>query len=160
VSVEILGFTELKGKMLKIIDRTVPAASTAALAGAMVLERIEKLKCPVGHNSQGVNLRSTIHSVIEGSDSALVGPNSEHAMYVEFGTGLFTDYPGASPHRIVPVKAQALAWPQPNPTNFAASIAGMHPQPFVRPAFAEGRDQALKTTEKVYLAEIEKAAKL
>ena len=80
------------------------------------------------------------HAVVE------VGPSAEHGLYVEYGTGVYGTGPGASrqPITIRPRTKKALFWTGAAHPVRQVTIQGMRPRPFLRPAFDEGRGEALQ----------------
>jgi hypothetical protein len=66
----------------------------------------------------------------------VVGSNLSYAIYVERGTGLF----GPHGQRIVPTEKQALAFEIDGHPVVVKSIAGMHAQPYLRPALEAGAE--------------------
>lgn len=86
------------------------------------------------------NLRSSITGqVFVNGDTVLgvIGTNVPYGPYVEFGTGLYSTWPGAPHRRITPQAAKALRWTAGGAVFFARSIAGAHPQPFLTPLLDE-----------------------
>lgn len=77
-------------------------------------------------------LKQSIAIKVEG-DSVIIGPNTDYAAYVEFGT---------KPHEIRPRNAKALAWRGPNGMVYAKVVhhPGTRPHPYVRPAFNDWVD--------------------
>jgi hypothetical protein len=57
----------------------------------------------------------------------------EYALYLEYGTGLFNEYPGAQKKKIEAKDKQALAFEYKGKTIVVKSIKGMTPRPFIRP---------------------------
>lgn len=103
----------------------------SALGRACALvERSAKQKAPKGTGE----LRRSITSKVEGSGSNAVGvvfTPLEYAPYVEFGTGLFAENGGR----------QDVPWNYQDDEGEWHSTSGMHPQPFMRPALNENREQ-------------------
>ena len=60
-----------------------------------------------------------------------------YAIGVEFGTGIYSDFPGASRQPIRPKNAKALRWVDKRTKKviFVKEVKGMKPRPFLRSAF-------------------------
>jgi len=72
-------------------------------------------------------LRNAIRYEVKGDKIIISLPI--YALYLEYGTGLY----GPEHHRIYPKTKKALHWIGKGGGDvFAASTAGMHPQPFIR----------------------------
>jgi len=88
------------------------------------------------------NLSAKIRYDVDGEKITFSMP--EYAMYLEYGTGLYNTYPGATKEKITAKNGKALAWGKTIGTSKSGkpmkqmvrkSIKGMTPQPFIRPAF-------------------------
>lgn len=106
----------------------------AALGKACALvERSAKEKAPKGNGE----LRRSISSRIEGDSDDLVGvvfTPLEYAPYVEFGTGLFAEEEGR----------KDVPWHYQDDKGEWHSTSGQHPQPFLRPALNENREEIIR----------------
>lgn len=107
--------------------------STLGKACALV-ERSAKQKAPKGTGE----LRNSITSRVERDGENMVGvvyTPVEYAPYVEYGTGLFAE--GGNGRKDVPwcYKDEKGEW---------HSTSGMHPQPYMRPALDENREEILR----------------
>lgn len=104
---------------------------TAALGKACALvERSAKQKAPKGTGE----LRRSITSKVEKEGNGAVGivfTPLEYAPYVEFGTGLFAEEGGR----------KDVPWCYQDDEGEWHSTSGMHPQPYMRPALNENREQ-------------------
>ena len=131
MAVELKGLDEVLEALAQITD---PQEMNAALGKACALvERSAKEKAPKGSGE----LRRSITSKIEGSGTELQGiiyTPLEYAPYVEYGTGLFAENGGR----------QDVPWCYKDDEGNWHTTSGMHPQPFMRPAFNENREQILR----------------
>lgn len=99
----------------------------AALGKACALvERAAKEKAPKGSGE----LRRSITSKIEGNTGIVFTP-LEYAPYVEYGTGLFAEEGGRLD----------VPWNYQDDKGEWHRTSGQHPQPFMRPALDENREQ-------------------
>ena len=78
-------------------------------------------------------IKSKQVSKIKGKSQSKVICDSEHASWVEWGTGLHGEL--EAPHRIYPREKKVMTWVGKNGERvFAASTAGQYPKPFMRGA--------------------------
>ena len=99
----------------------------AALGKACALvERTAKKKAPKGDGA----LRRSITSEVKDLEGVVYTP-LEYAPYVEFGTGLFAENGGR----------QQVPWCYKDDEGNWHSTSGMKPQPFMRPALDENREE-------------------
>ena len=96
-----------------------------------LVERAAKQKAPKGDG----DLRRSISSRVEGI-TGVVFSALEYAPYVEYGTGLFAE--GGNGRKNVPwayrdEKTKELIW-----------TSGMSPQPYMRPALNENKEEILR----------------
>ena len=111
----------------------------AAIRNAMgralaVVERSAKQKAPKGSGE----LRRSITSRIDKEGDELVGTvftPLEYAPYVEYGTGLFAE--GGNGRKDVP-------WHYQDDKGEWHTTSGQHPQPYMRPALQESREEVLR----------------
>lgn len=102
----------------------------AALGKACALvERSAKQKAP---KDKG-DLRRSITSKVEGTEGVVYTP-LEYAPYVEYGTGLFAESGGR----------QDVPWNYQDDEGNWHSTSGMKPQPYMRPALNENREEILR----------------
>lgn len=121
---EIKGIDEVLVRLNRIAD---PESLQAALGKACVLvERSAKQKAP----KDSGELRRSITSRIENGVGIVFTP-LEYAPYVEYGTGLFAEESG---RRDVP-------WHYQDDKGEWHSTNGQKPQPFMRPALDENREE-------------------
>ena len=98
-----------------------------------LVERSAKQKAPKDNGE----LRRSITSKVEqdGNDAiGIVFTPLEYAPYVEYGTGLFAEDGGR----------KNVPWCYQDDKGEWHSTSGMHPQPFMRPALNENREQIKK----------------
>ena len=121
--------------VLKSIENLGDAQEYAALLGraCALVERAAKEKAP----KKSGELRRSIASRIEQDGNDLIGvvyTPLEYAPYVEFGTGLFAEEEGR----------QDVPWHYQDDEGNWHSTSGMKPQPYLRPALDENREQVLR----------------
>lgn len=98
-----------------------------------LLEREAKQKAPKDTGA----LRRSITSKIETEDGDLVGivyTPLEYAPYVEYGTGLFAESGGRTD----------VPWNYQDDEGNWHTTSGQKPQPFMRPAFDENREEVIR----------------
>lgn len=118
-------------QIYKNLDNYVsPEKVEAALGRACALvEREAKKKAPKGSGE----LRRSITSKVEGLQGIVYTP-LEYAPYVEYGTGLFAEEGGR----------MDVPWNYQDDKGEWHSTSGQKPQPFMRPALDENREQITK----------------
>lgn len=127
MSIEFKGLDEVLERLDKIADT---AGLEAAMGKACALvERSAKQKAPKGNG----DLRRSITSKVEKDEteiSGIVYTPLEYAPYVEYGTGLFAEENGR----------QDVPWCYQDDQGNWHTTSGMHPQPYMRPALDENRE--------------------
>jgi HK97 gp10 family phage protein len=126
--IRIEGIEELFEKLDGLVDtQKLEAAVGKACA---IVERSAKQKAPKG---TGELRRSITSKVIPSSDGAVgvVFTPLEYAPYIEFGTGLFAENGGR----------KDVPWNYKDDKGEWHSTSGMKPQPYMRPALNENREQ-------------------
>lgn len=126
--IRLEGMEEVFDALDKLIDDK-KLASALGKACALV-ERSAKQKAPKGNGE----LRRSITSKVEKQGADMVGvvfTPLEYAPYVEFGTGLFAENGGR----------QDVPWCYQDDEGEWHSTSGQHPQPYMRPALNENREQ-------------------
>ena len=101
-----------------------------------IVERSAKQKAPKGTGE----LRRSITSKVEMQGNNIVGTvftPLEYAPYVEFGTGLFAENSGRL----------EVPWNYKDDKGEWHSTSGMKPQPYMRPALNENREQIKRILE-------------
>lgn len=129
--------TEFQGleQILNSLDELAnPDKYKAALGRACALvERTAKQKAPKDNG----DLRRSIESKIEQDNTEIRGvifTPLEYAPYVEYGTGLFAEEGGR----------QDVPWCYQDDKGEWHTTSGQHPQPFMRPALDENREDILR----------------
>ena len=126
MSIEIQGLNEV----LQRLDITDPIKLNLALGRACALvERTAKQKAPKDTGE----LRRSISSKVEDGIGVIFTP-LEYAPYVEYGTGLFAENGGRSD----------VPWSYQDDSGEWHSTSGQHPQPFMRPALDENREEIIR----------------
>ena len=125
--IRLEGLNEVLGAIDNLVDTS---KLDAALGKACALvERSAKQKAP---KDKG-DLRRSITSKVEGTEGVVYTP-SEYAPYVEYGTGLFAEGGGR----------QDVPWNYQDDEGNWHSTSGMKPQPFMRPALYENKEEILR----------------
>lgn len=109
------------------------ALKRAIAKSCAVVERKAKEKAPKDTGA----LRQSITSKVEKEDGEWVGTiytPLEYAPYVEYGTGLFAESGGR----------KDVPWSYQDDKGDWHSTSGMRPQPFMRPAINEAREDIIK----------------
>ena len=124
MSIEVQGVDSIIERLEGLVDeRKLQMALGKACA---LVERSAKQKAPKGTGE----LRNSITSKVEGEVGVVYTP-LEYAPYVEFGTGLFAENGGRTD----------VPWCYQDDEGNWHSTSGMHPQPYMRPALNENREQ-------------------
>lgn len=133
-NVEIRGIDEVLASLESLRD--ADELKRALGKACALVERSAKQKAPKTANSTG-ELRRSIKSRIEEDGDTLVGivyTPLEYAPYVEFGTGLFAEEGGRLD----------VPWNYQDDEGNWHSTSGQPPQPFMRPALDENREQIIR----------------
>ena len=101
-----------------------------------IVERAAKQKAPKGNGE----LRRSITSKVEDMQGIVYTP-LEYAPYVEYGTGLFAEEGGR----------QDVPWSYKDDEGNWHSTSGMEPQPYMRPALNENRENILRVIKESIL---------
>ena len=125
LNLEIVGLEEFVEGLID--EEKIQKALGEACA---LVERAAKEKAPKDTGA----LRRSIESKVEGLEGVVFTP-LEYAPYVEFGTGLFAENGG---------RTDKLPWCYQDDEGNWHSTYGQHPQPFMRPALDENREQILR----------------
>lgn len=126
------GLNEVLNTIDEIID--VDNLESAMKKAVLLVEREAKMKAPRGTG----DLARSITSKVETSGNTVTGTvftPLEYAPYVEYGTGLFAE--AGDGRKDVP-------WCYQDDKGEWHSTSGQHPQPFMRPALDENREQILR----------------
>lgn len=126
MSIELQGLNDI----LQSLDIADPQKLNIALGRACALvERSAKQKAPKDTGE----LRRSISSKVEDGVGIVFTP-LEYAPYVEFGTGLFAENGGRTD----------VPWSYQDDSGEWHSTSGQHPQPFMRPALDENREEIIR----------------
>jgi HK97 gp10 family phage protein len=121
------GLDEILEQIEELADKqNIEAALGKACA---LVEREAKQKAPKDTGA----LRRSITSKVEDLQGIVYTP-LEYAPYVEYGTGLFAEDGGR----------MDVPWNYQDDEGNWHSTSGQHPQPFMRPALNENREQILR----------------
>jgi HK97 gp10 family phage protein len=128
MSVKFEGLEELIAKFKKAQS---PEQMREGLETAcLIVERAAKQKAPKGRTGE---LANSISHRVEGEQGIVFTPLF-YAPYVEFGTGLFAENGGRSD----------VPWSYKDEQGEWHSTSGMKPQPYMRPALDENREDIKK----------------
>ena len=131
MSIQFEGLEEVLDSLDSLVDE---AKLEAALGRACaVVERSAKQKAPKDTGA----LRRSITSKVERNGGDLQGvvyTPLEYAPYIEYGTGLFAENGGR----------QDTPWNYQDDQGEWHSTSGQKPQPYMRPALDENREQILR----------------
>lgn len=124
-----------------MIDRMLDSAELTSSVGkaCALVEREAKKKAPKGTGE----LRRSITSKVERHGDQIEGTvytPLEYAPYVEFGTGLFAENGGR----------QDVPWNYQDDEGNWHSTSGQHPQPYMRPALNENREEILRIIKEAF----------
>lgn len=126
--ITVEGADKIMKRLLKVADqKTINQALGKACA---VVERAAKEKAPKDTGE----LRKSITSKVENNQGIIFTP-LEYAPYVEYGTGLFAEDGNGR---------QDVPWHYQDDKGQWHTTSGMHPQPFMRPALNEHRQEILR----------------
>lgn len=114
----------------------ISALEAAMGRAAAYVEGEARKKAPKGNGA----LRNSIQSRVDKDNDEIVGvvfTPLEYAPYVEYGTGLFAENGGR----------KDVPWNYQDDEGEWHSTSGMKPQPFMRPAINESREQVIRILE-------------
>lgn len=127
MSIEFRGLEDIADSLDKLVDtKNMEAALGTACA---LVEGAAKQKAPKGNG----DLRRSITSKVENMEGVVYTP-LEYAPYVEYGTGLFAENGGRTD----------VPWSYQDDKGEWHTTSGMKPQPYMRPALNENREQILR----------------
>ena len=139
MSIEIQGLDEIFDKLTLFTDtKKVDAALGKACA---LIERSAREKAPKGKNGE---LRRSITSKAEFLEGIVFTP-LEYAPYVEYGTGIHAE--GGNGRKDVP-------WCYEDEKGEWHTTYGMEPQPYMRPALDENREEVLRLIRESILEDV------
>jgi HK97 gp10 family phage protein len=128
MAIEIQGIDELEERLEGFL-KTEKIVNALGL-GCAKIEESAKRKAPKGDG----HLRRSITSRIEENGDEVIGiifTPLEYAPYVEYGTGLFAEKGGR----------QDVPWSYQDDKGEWHTTSGMHPRPYMRPAFDENIEE-------------------
>jgi HK97 gp10 family phage protein len=134
-------------------DEVISAVQNASMA----VEREAKSRVPVKTGTLRRSIMSTV-SPLGGKPTGIVSAPVKYAPAVEYGTGVYSEAPGATKQPIVirPKTAGGLFWPgAPHPMK-KVTVQGMKPRPYMRPAFAAKKQAAIEKIQQAIQAAIER----
>lgn len=127
MSLELEGLDEVLDSIDLFTD--LDKLSAAIGKACALVERTAKEKAPKGNGE----LRRSIKSEVKDLEGVVYTP-LEYAPYVEFGTGLFAEEGGR----------KDVPWNYKDDKGNWHSTSGMQPQPYMRPALYENREEILR----------------
>lgn len=162
ISAKIAGVEELQRKFAQV-ESAVAAEylARAVVAGALIVQNDAKARVP---KRTGTLSRSIHNEVLESTRTKAVvgvGTDVEYAAAVEFGSGTFSEAPGASrqPITIRPRNKRALFWPgAPHPVK-SVQHPGVPARPYLRPAVDENKDAVLREIADTLRGQLERVAR-
>lgn len=131
MSIQFDGFDGLLKELAQLAD--AKKQMDAMKKACLLVERDAKKKAPKGTGE----LRRSITSEVREEGGEIVGvvyTPLEYAPYVEYGTGLFAEEGGRTD----------VPWNYQDDKGEWHSTSGMKPQPFMRPALDENREEIKK----------------
>ena len=128
------------GEVLEMLDGVINESKLNAALGkaAAKVEAEAKKKAPKGDGA----LRNSIASRVEGGAGIVYTP-LEYAPYVEYGTGLFAEEAGRTD----------VPWHYKDEKGEWHSTSGMPPQPYMRPALNENREEIIRILKEGLLSD-------
>lgn len=130
-SIKIEGIEKVMKKLNKLED--ADAAKAAVGQACALVERSAKQKAPKDTGNLRGSIQSEVREGADGIEGVIFTP-LEYAPYVEYGTGLFAESGGRAD----------VPWCYQDDKGEWHSTSGQHPQPFMRPALDENREQILR----------------
>ena len=118
-------------QVLEMLDKAgnIEKYQEALGQACALVERSAKEKAPKDTGA----LRGSITSEVQGLEGVVFTP-LEYAPYVEYGTGLFAENGGR----------QDVPWHYQDDKGEWHTTSGQHPQPFMRPALEENREEIIR----------------
>ena len=127
MSIELQGLEDILQRLDNIAD--IQKLNLALGRACALVERSAKEKAPKDTGE----LRRSISSKVENLEGVVFTP-LEYAPYVEYGTGLFAENGGRT----------QVPWSYQDDSGEWHSTSGQKPQPFMRPALDENREQIIR----------------
>lgn len=131
MSIQFEGLSEVLNSITEPIS--TEKLTQVLTKACLVVERSAKQKAPKGNGA----LRNSITSEVREEGGEIVGvvyTPLEYAPYVEYGTGLFAEEGGRTD----------VPWVYCDEKGEFHSTSGMEPQPFMRPALDENREEIMR----------------
>ena len=129
--IELQGLEDIMEKLNALADQK---KAKAALGQACALvERTAKQKAPKDKGTLRNSITSEVRDGADGLEGVIFTP-LEYAPYVEYGTGLFAENGGRAD----------VPWCYQDDNGEWHTTSGQHPQPFMRPALNENREQIIR----------------
>lgn len=127
MTIEFEGLDEI----LESLEQTVSPdrIEKALMRACLTVERAAKQKAPKDTGDLGRSITSKVEDGV-----GIVFTPLEYAPYVEFGTGLFAEEGGR----------KDVPWCYQDDKGEWHTTSGQHPQPFMRPALDENREEIKK----------------
>jgi HK97 gp10 family phage protein len=129
---------ELENLMHNLIDETQLEAAVGRACA--LVERKAKEKAPKDTGALRRSITSEVDVTTREIEGIVFTP-LEYAPYVEYGTGLFAE--GGNGRQDVP-------WNYQDDQGNWHSTSGQHPQPFMRPALNESREEILRILKEAF----------
>lgn len=127
MSIEFQGMDKVLERLARTADpKTLERSLTKA---CLLVERSAKQKAPKGNGE----LQRSITSKVEDGVGIVYTP-LEYAPYVEYGTGLFAEDGGRTD----------VPWSYQDDKGEWHTTSGQHPQPYMRPALDENREEIIR----------------
>ena len=125
----------------EVLDNLVDVDEVRRAVGkaCALVERSAKEKAPKDTGALRRSITSEVE-VLPGRVEGTVFTPLEYAPYVEYGTGLFAESGGR----------QDVPWNYQDDKGNWHSTSGQHPQPFMRPALTENREEILRILKEAY----------
>ena len=127
MSIKFEGYNEILGRLEELANQNLTKKMGKACA---LVERSAKQKAPKDTGALRRSITSKIEITAEGATGTVYTP-LEYAPYVEYGTGLFAEDGGRAD----------VPWNYQDDEGNWHSTSGQKPQPFMRPALDENREQ-------------------
>ncbi len=137
ITVDISQLKDLEKRLRNAGPKTVKISQIELRSAAQEVVQVARVLVPVDFGA----LKGAIATQEVNKNKHKIGANRDYAGYVEFGTGANVS---------VPAEWTAFALQFKSPVKeFAALRNGQHAQPFLYPAFKEGRRELIRGLEQV-----------
>lgn len=138
-----IGFEIDEASLNNLMNEIANSADLRAAVGraTALVERKAKEKAPKDTGALRRSITSEVDYAEGGLIEGVVFTPLEYAPYVEYGTGLFAE--GGNGRKDVP-------WNYQDDEGNWHSTSGQHPQPFMRPALNESREEILKILKEAF----------